>query len=124
MSSFTERLDGRYDAMAQLKPKHDSSREITGQQLVISWSLPSKLRSKLPMVLEAKIRHDNGFVITKSYPVSAASGIKIYLVEGNELKEKGGVSSYNLVLKSQDRVISVRKHHLWTEVIMLSDFEK
>ncbi|MEG0037099.1 MAG: hypothetical protein RSB49_04100 [Victivallaceae bacterium] len=122
--SFTEYLNSGYEAASKIGLKESLGKKTQGQQLFIFYSLPTKFRKLLPIELHLLVRYENGELLNKTYALTSASGIKIHALEGEDFLHKRGISSYKLILKSGNEEIASRKHHLWTEIIILSDFEQ
>ncbi|AAF38491.1 conserved hypothetical protein [Chlamydia pneumoniae AR39] len=119
LSSFTEYVGPEYSAAAQLSIEQSCHDEVYGQQVVVTWSLPSRMRKCLPVTLYLWVYYGNGKVEKLTYEVNQSAGYRVYCLKGLEYKELQGIISYRVALCSGNQEIVSRRHHLWMEVISL-----
>ncbi|SPN73260.1 hypothetical protein C10C_0073 [Chlamydia serpentis] len=108
-----------HSAAAQLNIEQSCVDEIFGQQVVVTWSLPSRMRRCLPLTLYLWVYYGNGKVEKLTYEVNQSAGYRVYCLKGLEYKEFQGIISYRVALYSGNQEIVSRRHHLWMEVISL-----
>ena len=124
LSSFLEFIDEDYTAAAHLGVDRRCTVESVGQQLVITWGLPSRFRDSLPMVLLVWVYYGNGEVEKFSYDVHHLSGYQVYVLKDNTYRDRQSIISYKVSLTKDDKEILSRSHHLWMEVIALRAFSQ
>lgn len=121
MSSFMEFVQEDFTAAAHLGIEHGNDRQSTGQQIVVTWQLPSRMRKTLPLSLYLWVYYGNGTVEKLIYDIHHFSGYRTYRLLGDDYEQMQGIVSYKISLCDGDRVILSRQHHLWMEVISLHD---
>ncbi|WP_100934013.1 acyl-CoA dehydrogenase [Candidatus Chlamydia corallus] len=119
LSSFTEYIGSEYTAAAQLNIEQSCLDEVHGQQVIVTWSLPSRMRKCLPVTLYLWVYYGSGKVEKLTYEVNQSAGYRVYCLKGLEYKEVQGIISYRVALCSGNQEIISRRHHLWMEVISL-----
>ncbi|EPP34467.1 hypothetical protein CP10139811_0387 [Chlamydia ibidis] len=121
LSSFTEFIDSDYCAAARLGISRDCTDEIFGQQVVMTWNLPWRMRNLLPATLRLHLYCGDGHIETLVYEVHRLSGYRIYCLKNEDYHAYKGIVSYKVTLFSGDSEIITRRHHLWTEVISFNN---
>ncbi|ANH78877.1 hypothetical protein Cs308_0707 [Candidatus Chlamydia sanziniae] len=121
LSSFTEYIDTEYTSAAQLDIEQGSMHEVFGQQVIVSWTLPSRMRKCLPATLYLWVYYGNGTVEKLIYEVNQLAGYRVYCLKGHNYEEMQGIVSYHITLCSGDKEIVSRRHHLWMEVISVDN---
>ncbi|WP_080125482.1 hypothetical protein [Chlamydia suis] len=124
LSSFLEFIDEDYTAAAHLGIDRGCVVESVGQQLVVTWGLPTRFRDSLPMVLHVWVYYGNGEAEKFSYDVHHLSGYQVYLLKDCDYQERQGIISYKVSLTKDGKEILSRNHHLWMEVISLKAFDQ
>lgn len=121
LSSFTEFINEDFSAAAHLDIEQQESERSNGQQIVVTWRLPSRMRTLLPLNLYMWVYYGNGNVEKLIYDVRNLSGFRVYRLLGRDFEEKQGIVSYKISLRDDEKVILSRQHHLWMEVIPLQN---
>ncbi|ADH20765.1 hypothetical protein AB8868_01605 [Chlamydia trachomatis] len=124
LSSFLEFIDNDYTAAAHLGIDRGCVTESVGQQLVVTWGLPSRFRDSLPMVLHVWVYYGNGEAAKFSCDVQHLSGYQVYTLKENDYQDRQGIISYKVSLTKDGKEILSRSHHLWMEVISLKAFSQ
>lgn len=121
LSSFTEFINEDFSASAHLDIEQFDvgSGYSVGQQLVVTWRLPSRMRHILPLSLYVWVYYGDGTVEKLIYDVHNLSGFRVYRLLGCDYEEKQGIVSYKISLCDGETIILNRQHHLWMEVIPL-----
>lgn len=121
MSSFTEFINEDFSAAAHLDIEQQDVGYSVGQQIVVTWRLPSRMRMLLPLSLYVWVYYGDGNVEKLIYDVHNLSGFRIYRLLGRDFEEKQGIVSYKISLCDGENVVLSRQHHLWMEVIPLQN---
>lgn len=119
LASFTEFIQSDFTAAAHLGIEQSECHQTIGQQLVVTWRLPSYMNKKLPLTLRLWVFYGNGTVEKLIYDVHHLSGYRTYRLLNDDYECVQGIVSYKISLCDGDRVILSRQHHLWMEVISL-----
>lgn len=121
LSSFTEFVDNDYTAAVHLGIEQACAHEVFGQQVVVTWSLPYRMRHLLPATMHLSVYYGDGKIEKLTYEVRQLSGYRIYCLKGEDFNERQGIISYKVSLSNGDKEIISRRHHLWMEVISVGD---
>ena len=94
-----------------------------GQQLIITWSLSSKVTlNRLQMVLSTFYYDDSRETFT--YPICCKKGVMSHYLVGQDYVKKRGLRTYKVeIVDSKEGVIKVWKHILWFDPIDLEEIE-
>lgn len=117
LSSFTEFLDNESKASVRLGIEQEGEREVYGQRIVMSWSIPNKMRNVLPAHLRLFVYYGDGTVEKFIYDIHQCSGYRICCLKGEEYCRRQGIVSYKISLFSGEKELVSRCHHLWTEIL-------
>ena len=92
-----------------------------GQQLIIRWSLSSKVTlDRLQMVLSTFYHDDSRETFT--YPIRCKRGVMSYYLVGQDYVKKQGLRTYKVeIVDSKEGVIKVWKQILWFDPINLEE---
>lgn len=92
-----------------------------GQQLIVSWNLPSRIYVQKPH-LEVTIRfwdHSEAHLIRK---VPKRRGWEVFSFEKNLQEPKGKILSYQVkIVGSQGEEMDLWQHQLWTKSVLLEE---
>lgn len=123
LSSFTEFINEDFSALAHLDIERSDleTERSVGQQLVVTWRLPARIRHILPLSLYVWVYYGNGTLEKLIYDVHNLSGFRVYRLLGCDYEEKQGIVSYKISLCDGETIILNRQHHLWMEVIPLQN---
>ncbi len=89
-----------------------------GQCIWIRWNVSQRYEN---LQLDVTIRFENSTERLEQIPVEGLFGTQTIEITSPEYKEKGAILSYQILLKSGDRIIASTKHKLWVEKIEIQD---
>ena len=101
-------------------PDPRKSGDAFGQRLVISWNVTQQEFDSAPINLIVNIKLKNGEIVTTKIDLSKREGSTFYPIFGKDFTKKGGLQSYFVELKSNNKTISVCKHKLWVDKLKIS----
>lgn len=91
-----------------------------GQQVIITWNLPYTCCFN-EMKLHLQVLYGDGTLGEMCYPISIAKGRKAYRLITDEYKKKRGIDTYRAIITHGNQYIALYEHHLWKELIEISD---
>lgn len=89
------------------------------QRLTLSWALPASYQSYWPLTLELTLRFACGEEKKVAIPLPSMRGSTLYRLTEEEWCEKGGVTTYKVLLFGEGGLLEEWRHSLWVERLIL-----
>lgn len=114
----SEYFDTKYLASSHIDTPDPCRACFNGQQIILNWNVPSRA---LPATIVLQVRYGNHECAELTYQVDQPSGFQVYRLLNQEFWEKEGIASYSLKIYSADQCIGTWNHHLWADIIEISN---
>lgn len=92
---------------------------LAGQQLIVSWHIPSGLWHQQRVDLDITVRFRNNQEWHQIVPCDRSLGTYIYSIQDQEFIKVGGFLTFKVLLKEDGEVTETWLHPLWQERIEL-----
>ncbi len=93
---------------------------LIGQQLIVSWRIPSALWHGQELSLDSTVRFRNNEEWHKIVTADRPIGTFIYQIQDDDFLKKGGILTYKVLLLEDGVLTETWLHPLWQERIKIS----
>lgn len=107
-------LDPNYLASSHVETPDPRACDFYGQQLIISWHLPKKCMQLEGLHLLLTVRFGVHEVEEIVIPINRRRDFYLYRLM---CQEHGGIVTYKVELKAQDRLLYQWQHQVWAELV-------
>ncbi|NGX54815.1 MAG: hypothetical protein KR126chlam2_00435 [Chlamydiae bacterium] len=106
-----------YLASEEIDTPDPSRHCFRGQQIVVHWAEPCRASREIVLT----VRYGNRELETFCHPIKKKHGYWIYRLVNDDYWNHGGIVSYKVELYEAGVLVDHKEHHLWAEIINISD---
>lgn len=121
LSIRTEYLTDAYLASSHVgTPDLRRGSPLVGQQLIVSWYIPSALWHGQELTFDTTVRFRNNEEWHKSVSYKRQIGTFLYQIQDEDFLKKGGILTYKVLLYEDGILTEEWLHPLWQERIVFN----